>query len=411
MRKILFFGAYDINARIPLVHALRNHGIDVELAGVGATPSNRATPSNGDVVTMAVGSGSVRHDLAKLPRLIRELRRERGAELVHTWDSLPGVLSMRAAAHDPGIPYTRTITGTGQSFSTGGAIGFALRRSYGTAQKLTSGHGAFTMFQNTDDHRLFVDSGWIPASQAMVIPGSGVELETFDAVKSTDRGAEMRQRFDVGDRFLVVLASRLLKAKGVTEFCEAARMCDGQMGRQTVFLIVGPHEPNARRAAVVEPFRGTEVELIYGGNCPDMPGLLSASDLMVLPTAYREGIPRVLLEAAAAEVPIIASDMPGCRDVVTDGVTGLRIPPRAARPMADAIIRLAHDPVLAKELARAARERIEHSMTLDIIAAQYADVFHRLLSDSPQPATLSVIQSASLSASSSVSSSVEESRS
>lgn len=374
MRKILFFGAHDIGARVPLVLALRRMGLDVELAGIGATPSD------GDVKVHAVGSGSLRADLPRLPGLIREIRRSTGAELLHAWDSLPGALAMRAAGSDPGVPYTRTITGTGQSFSTGGAVGLGLRSLYGGAQQAVAKAAAFTVFQNTDDHRLFLDKRWISPAQAMVIPGSGVSLETFDAARDSERGPAMRERFEIGDRYLVVLASRLLKAKGIDEFASAARLCDGRLGRQAVFLVVGPEEPNKRRGTTVTPFIGSEVELKYGGNCPDMPGLLATTDVMVLPSAYREGIPRVLLEAAAAEVPLVASDMPGCRDVVIDGVTGLRIAPRSARPIADAVTRLAHDSVLAKELAGAARERVEGSMTLDIVSGQYADLFHRLVS-------------------------------
>jgi glycosyltransferase involved in cell wall biosynthesis len=378
MTKVLFFGAYDINARIPLVAELRKHGIDVELAGIGASPTPAAATNNGTVIH-SISTGGSKRDLTKVPGLLRELRIAIGADLVHTWDSIPGALAMHAARSDRDCVYTRTITGTGQSFSTSGAKGFALRNGYGLAQRLNADEADFTVFQNTDDHQLFVDKGWIPADKAMVIPGSGVKLQTFDEARGTGRGAAMRAQFGIGDRWLVVLASRLLKAKGVSEFCDAARLCDGKLGREAVFLIVGAEEPNARRAAVVTPFKGVEVEVIYGGNCDDMPGLLATSDVVMLPTAYREGIPRILLEAAAAEVPIVASDMPGCRDVVIDNVTGIRVPPRAAQPMADAAIRLAHDATLAKQLTIGARERVEELMTLDIIAGQYADLFHQLI--------------------------------
>jgi glycosyltransferase involved in cell wall biosynthesis len=375
VKKIIFFGAYDITSRIPMVAELRRHGFDVELAGIGATPVSADDSDHGTTVH-AVGTGNLRRDLARLPRLITELRRERGAQLVHAWDSVPGALAMRAARRDPDGLYTRTITGTGQSYSTPGLKGLALRSGYTAAQRVA--RADFTVFQNSDDHAMFLAKGWSPADKAIVIPGSGVRLETFDAARGSDRGAAMREQYGIGDRWLVVLASRLLKAKGVAEFCEAGRLCDGRLGREAVFLIVGPEEPNPRRAAAVTAFRGREVEVAYGGNCADMPGLLAAADVVMLPTAYREGIPRVLLEAAAAEVPIVASDVPGCRDVVIHEHTGLRVPARAARPMADAAIRLAHDPVLAKELAAAAREHVEGSMTLEIVAGRYAELFDRL---------------------------------
>ncbi len=382
MKKIIFFGAYDINARIPLVNELRTHGIDVELAGIGATPATADSNADG-VVTHAVGRGDLKREFLKLPGMIRRLRRDRGADLVHTWDSIPGMLANRAADGDRQGVYTRTVTGTGQSFATGGAKGFALRHGYGSAQVVARKSAAFTVFQNTDDHRQFLEHGWVAPTTSMVIPGSGVKLQGFDAVRSSGRGDEMRRHYEVGDRYLVVLATRLLKAKGVAEFCDAARMCDGKLGRSALFLIVGPEEPNPKRAAAVTPFVGTEVEVRYGGNCPDIPGLLSTTDLLVHPTAYGEGIPRILLEAAASEVPIIASDWAGCRDVVVHDATGLLVPARSTAPIADAVIRLAHDDVLATDFGHAARLRVEGSMTLEIIAGQYADLFHQLLANRP----------------------------
>ena len=156
--KVIFFGAYDINARIPLVAELRNRGIDVELAGIGATPTAADSTAHG-TITHAVGSGNLKRDIAKIPGLVRQLRLERGADLIHSWDSLPGALAMQAAKNDADGLYTRTITGTGQSFSTTGAKGFALRSAYGTAQRLNADEADFTIFQNTDDHKLFLHKG------------------------------------------------------------------------------------------------------------------------------------------------------------------------------------------------------------------------------------------------------------
>jgi glycosyltransferase involved in cell wall biosynthesis len=118
-----------------------------------------------------------------------------------------------------------------------------------------------------------------------------------------------------------------------------------------------------------------DVELL--GHVEDMAGLLATVDCVVLPS-YREGLPRSLLEAASCGLPLVATDVPGCREVVSNEVTGLLVPPRDAAAVADAVMRLYSSPALARRLGRAARQRVvdrfDEEIVLDATLAVYEDV-------------------------------------
>src|SRR5690606_34931013 len=152
--------------------------------------------------------------------------------------------------------------------------------------------------------------------------GSGVELEEFRVSPEPD-GIP-----------LVVLAARMLKQKGVMEFVEAARILKSQ-GHGARFALVGPvDEGNASaltRATLASLVREGAVE--WWGPRTDMPKVLAQAHVVCLPS-YGEGVPKVLLEAAAAGRPIVSTDVPGCREVVEPGLNGLLVPPRDGAALA-----------------------------------------------------------------------------
>ena len=110
-----------------------------------------------------------------------------------------------------------------------------------------------------------------------------------------------------------------------------------------------------------------------------MPALLSVSDVFVLPSYYREGVPRVLLEAGALGLPLITTDMPGCRDVVRDGIEGLLVSPRSSQALAEAMMQMASFDGKRAEMGSNARKRVEQNFTLDRVVGAYNEIYHRLL--------------------------------
>jgi len=159
----------------------------------------------------------------------------------------------------------------------------------------------------------------------------------------------------VGKPLRVVLAARMLWDKGVDEFVNAARLLKAEK-RKLQFVLAGSPDPgnpaSIPEKTLLEWQASGLVEWL--GHVEDMPAVLAGADIVALPS-YREGLPKSLIEAAACARPLITTDVPGCREVVTDGVDGLLVPAHDAMSLARAIARLQDDPALARRLGQAAR--------------------------------------------------------
>ena len=179
--------------------------------------------------------------------------------------------------------------------------------------------------------------------------------------------------------FRVLLAARLLWDKGLAEFIDAARRLHGE-GRAIDFLLAGDPDPGNPAAVPEATVNGWVDEglLQWLGHVDDMPALLRSVDVAVLPS-YREGLPKGLIEAAACGLPLVTTDVPGCREVVADGIDGLRVPVRDAAALAAAIARLHDDPALASRLGAAARTRALAEFDEQIVIARTLAVYREVL--------------------------------
>ncbi len=180
--------------------------------------------------------------------------------------------------------------------------------------------------------------------------------------------------------FRVLLASRLLWDKGLAEYVSAARELKTQ-GRAINFLLAGLPDSGNPAAVPEEMIRAWVDEgiLDWLGHVDDMPNLLSSVDVVVLPS-YREGLPKGLIEAAACGLPLITTDVTGCREVVTHEIDGLLVPVRDAKALAQAIARLQDDPALAERLGEAAREKALAQFDERIVIEQTLAVYQELIS-------------------------------
>jgi glycosyltransferase involved in cell wall biosynthesis len=169
---------------------------------------------------------------------------------------------------------------------------------------------------------------------------------------------------------VIVLPARLLWDKGVGEFVEAARLLRSR-GVEARFVLVGDPDPanpaSISAAQIADWVQDGVVE--HMGWMNDMPGVFAHAHIVCLPS-YREGLPKALIEAAAAGRPIVTTDVPGCREVVEDGVHGLCVAPRDANALASALARLIADPALRARMGAAARKRAETEFGLAAVIAQ-----------------------------------------
>ena len=221
------------------------------------------------------------------------------------------------------------------------------------------------MFENPDDRALFVERGLVRSGPTRIVRGCGVDVETFAETP-----------LPVGPA-VAMLPARLLRDKGVGEFAEAARLLRAQ-GTAARFVLVGepdPHNPASVTAAELAAW-GADVEA--WGRSDTMPETLARSSVVVLPS-YREGLPKVLIEAAALGRPVVTSDVPGCREVVVPGVTGELAAPRSARALAEALGPLLADPGRIARYGAAARIRAVDQFSDAVIAEQTFKIYDELL--------------------------------
>lgn len=262
------------------------------------------------------------------------------------------------------------VTGLGFIFSNNGVTARVLRflvsMLYRTA---LSQPRLCVIFQNNDDAKIVSCLAGLKPENMCLIRGAGVNLTEY-AFESLP--------LDVGLP-IVVLAARLLKPKGVLEFVAAAQKLR-ERGIKARFVLVGlPDEKNPETvskdfiAACVE---GGIVE--HWGHRSDMPEILRRSSLVVLPS-YREGMPKVLLEAAASGRAVITTDAPGCRDAIIPGVTGLLVPPRDAGALADAMERLLCDRERLQTMGKAGRELAEREFDVRGVVDRHLEIYRELL--------------------------------
>jgi glycosyltransferase involved in cell wall biosynthesis len=233
------------------------------------------------------------------------------------------------------------------------------------------GNGARLILQNPDDVALFLRAGLVNEARVRLIKGSGVDCARFTP-PALARKAKAPLR--------VLLAARLLWDKGLDDYVAAARQLRAE-GRKIEFLLAGDPDLGNPAAAPVETVQGWADEgvLTWLGHVDDMPGLFRGVDAVVLPSRYGEGLPKSLIEAAACGRPLITTDHPGCREVVTDGVEGFLVPVGDVGALARAIAALDDDPALAARMGKAARARALKEFDQEIVLAATIGVYRELV--------------------------------
>jgi glycosyltransferase involved in cell wall biosynthesis len=307
-------------------------------------------------------------DLALLARYRGLLKRLRPAAYLG-FTIKPNIYGSLAAA-SLGIPAIPNVSGLGTAFIRSGPLQHVVKALYRIAFKTAP----VVFFQNAEDRQLFVSHKLVRSDQARLLPGSGVDLERFKPVQLPDGSTTF------------LLVARLLRDKGVVEFVEAARMLRARFPTAR-FQLLGPIDEDNRTAISRGELQSWVAEgaVEYLGTTDDVRPHIAAASAVVLPS-YREGMPRSLLEAAAMARPLIAADVPGCRDVVEDGVNGYLCAVRESTSLAFAMQRLAEMPY-PKQIAmgEAARRKVQERFNEEFVVQAYLDVLAAL--DAAKPGT------------------------
>ena len=273
-----------------------------------------------------------------------------------------------------------TVTGLGALYADQAARTRLVRHIYQGLQRIACAGSDLTIFQNHDDARLFIETGIARADKTAVVPGSGVSTAIYSQnAVPTSCVLQLRQSWGVQPGELVVtMVSRVIRSKGVLHYAAAARLIRAAH-KSVRFVLVGADDPQS--VDRLNSKENAEVKQVVAcvGPSDNIPAILAASDIFVLPSAYPEGIPRVLLEAASMGLPIITSNSPGCKEVVGHNVNGLLIQVGDVSALAGAIVKLATQPQLRREFGRLSRRRAVERFDVSVIADATRSVYENLL--------------------------------
>lgn len=367
-RKLLFFVTEDwyfVSHRLVLAVAAKKIGYDVAVVTRVRNHHDAILSAGIKLIPLEVSRSSLNPlgDFVLLVRLTALLRRERPDICHHV--AMKPVLYGSIAARLAGVPCViNALAGMGWLFTSSSGIARLLRPivRWGLGRLLQSG---ITVVQNPEDLRVLTSLG-VPQSAIRRIPGSGVDLQLFAA------------RPEPAGMPIVLLPARLLWDKGVGEFVQAARLLR-QRGVTARFVLAGEPDfenpSSVSRKQLAEWLEEGVVECV--GWVDDMPSRLSESHVVCLPS-YREGLPKSLVEAAAAGRPIVTSDTPGCRDVVRHGENGLLVPIRDAVALADALALLIRDSSLRQSMGLRGRERAEREFGLRAVIDQTLAIYEEV---------------------------------
>jgi glycosyltransferase involved in cell wall biosynthesis len=375
----MLVGGPDVDARIELMRELDG---DFRLVAVGTAPELQ---SHFQEAGFAYENYPLKRrvnppaDLRTLVSLTCLFRRHR-PDIVHSFDTKPCALA-RLAARFAGVPVVvGTLPGLGSLYVNDGIATRATRFIYEWLQRIACHRADLTIFQNHEDAREFLDRGIVPAGRSTVVPGSGVNTDFFDPTKiSKPERDQVRTELRVhSDALLITMVSRLIRSKGVLEFAAAAEQVH-ELHPEVKFLIVGPEDNESLDRLTSSELAQITQFVTWTGVRNDICAVLAASDIFVLPSFLREGIPRVLLEAASLGLPIVTTDSPGCNEVVEHGVNGFLVPIRDQAALAQAIVRLVENPEMRRRFGQASRQRAVAHFDLSRIASQIRSIYRQLL--------------------------------
>lgn len=351
----LGMGAREAGYDVAVATRVNQHGTVIEQAGLRLIP-----------LRLSRGGKNPLTEWRTLFALYRLLRKER-PDILHNVAMKP-VLYGSLAARLAGTPHVvNALAGLGHIFADRERAGMLRQFVQWAFRWLLKGQNQ-VIVQNPDDLRLLLRVGAISPDQATLIRGSGVHLARFP------------QRAEPEGIPVVMLAARLLWDKGVREFVAAAELLH-KAGIQARFVVVGEPDPeNHSSIPVAQMVAWREAGHIeWWGKRNDMPDTLVQSHIVCLPSYYGEGVPKVLLEAAAVGRAIVTTDMPGCREAVTDGDNGLLVPARDVGALAEAVKALLKDPARRKAMGQRGRERAEAEFSEEQVVAKTLAIYDDLL--------------------------------
>jgi glycosyltransferase involved in cell wall biosynthesis len=354
----LALGRAATNAGYEVVVATRvtGHGAVIREAGIRVIP-----------LPWRRRSTHLWNELRTFAALLRIYRSER-PDVVHHVALKPVLYGSMVAWLTGTRRVINAVAGFGYSFVSSDKRALLARRILRSSfKRLSNRKGTRILVQNPDDARVLCETGTVRADRVVVIPGSGVDVERFAPVE------------EPGGAVRVALVSRMLWSKGVGEFVESARILKAKGVEFEADLVGDPDHENPQSIPEDTLRRWhDEGSITWWRHTDDVPSVWSRSHVAVLPS-YREGLPKTLLEAAACGRAIIATDVPGCREIVDDVRSGLLVPVGDASALAASIEKLVTDKKLRREMGAAGRAIAVERFSEDVVIERVLSLYRSIL--------------------------------
>jgi glycosyltransferase involved in cell wall biosynthesis len=356
---------YFVSHRLPLAVAAQKAGFDVAVATRVGRHGETIRAAGIRLIPFSL-SRRRGNPLREVAALVGLYRRER-PDIVHHVALKPIVFGAIAAWIARVPAQVNAVAGLGSLFTatTGMTLWIRPLLRWALARLLRS-RGSLTIVQNVDD-RAFLIRAHLPECRVRLIRGAGVDTTSFFP------------RPKPSDLVCVVLAARMLWAKGVGEFIEAARLLT-EAGVRARFVLVGEPDANSPASVPMATLRAWDGKngVEWWGHKDDMPAVFCAAHIACLPSYYREGLPKVLLEAAACGLPMVATSAPGCTEVVRDGDNGFLVPVRDVQALTVALRSLIDNGTLRAKMGQRAREIVLAEFSQERVIAETLAVYQEL---------------------------------
>jgi glycosyltransferase involved in cell wall biosynthesis len=376
--KFMFFANTDwylYNFRLSTALHLKEQGAEVVMLSPPGPFGNRFAEHGIRWITLPMmdrASLNPAREALTLRQTVRVLSEER-PDLLHNFTVKCAVYGALAAkvARVPAV--VNAVAGMGYVFTSDAMMARTLRPVVKVLMRGTfGGENSRVILQNPDDATAFVKSRIVAEHKIRLIRSSGVNTTRFTP---TPRGDDPKRPLRV------LLAARLLWEKGVREFIDASALVKAQ-GCEMEFLLAGMPDPGNPRSVDERQVREWVARGLvkWLGHVEDMPGLLRSVDVMALPSYYREGVPKSLIEGAACGLALVTTNLPGCREVVScHGVDGLHAEPRDAASLAGLLVDLHQDRALLRRLGDSARRKALSDFDEKLVIMRTLEVYDELL--------------------------------
>ena len=365
---------YFLSHRLPMARAAKKAGYEVHVAarylhGAAAVEAEGFVPHRLD---WSRGSISARDSLAAILQL-RRLMREVKPRLVHNVALKPVLLGTLAGYGLQDMAIVNTLTGMGALFvDGGGASGLTRKLVVMALSRLLRRVRSVTVVQNPED-RAFVAGLGVPEAAIMIIAGSGVDIEKYQPLPEPE------------GTVTAAFVGRMLQIKGVQTLVEAFRRAtDGRAdGKEPELHLVLAGDCDPENPGSLAPEQLREFASAYGitwlGRVEDVREVWKKAHFAVQPSRGGEGLPKSLLEAAASGRPMVATDVPGCREIAVPGKTGLLVPVDDVGALAIAMLELARDSSLRQHYGAEARRLTEEKFSSRVIGQEAVALYERLI--------------------------------